>query len=114
VTNLDFVEYLLKEGADPNARDGLGKTPLMEIIPYAPGATKFLLNWPTIDANIPDQSGVSFLAMVSGLVGMDSDNVAHPERPVLVQHEFLVQQWREIEEMLLESGALDTGITTIE
>jgi hypothetical protein len=64
VTNLDFVELLLKEGADPNAQDEVGQVPLMKTIPAAPGAAEFLLNWPTTDANITSRSGASFLALV--------------------------------------------------
>jgi hypothetical protein len=33
VTNLDLVEFLLEEGADPNARDDEGLTPLMHTLP---------------------------------------------------------------------------------
>jgi ankyrin repeat protein len=51
-TNLDFVDCLLKEGADPNTQNYYGRTPLIFILPDAPGAAKFLLNWPTTDANI--------------------------------------------------------------
>jgi hypothetical protein len=43
-----------------------------------------------------------------------SDKVALPDNPDRVQHEFVLQQWREIEEMLVERGAHDTGITTLE
>jgi hypothetical protein len=64
VTNLDFVEYLLEVGADPNAQDHLLQTPLMYTLPNAPVAAKFLLNWPTTDANVTTRSGASFLAMV--------------------------------------------------
>jgi hypothetical protein len=67
VTNLDLVEYILEEGADPNAQDNLGATPLMYTTPYAPGAAKFLLNWPTTDANITTRSGPSFLACVRSI-----------------------------------------------
>jgi hypothetical protein len=51
VTNLDFIELLLEAGADPNAQDHLGMTPLMNTTPVVPGAAKFLLNWPTTDVN---------------------------------------------------------------
>jgi hypothetical protein len=41
VTNLDFVELLLEEGADPNAQDQLGETPLMYTIPGVPVRPNF-------------------------------------------------------------------------
>jgi hypothetical protein len=114
VTNLDFVEYLLEVSADPNARDYLGTTPLMYTTPNAPGAAKFLLNWPTTDANITTRSGVSFLAMVRSTITEFSDEISLPDNPDQVQHRFLLQQWRGIEEMLVERGARDTEITAIE
>jgi hypothetical protein len=116
VTNLDFVQYLLKEGANPNAQDHAGMTPLMYTTPNAPGAAKFLLNWPTTDANITSRSGASFLAVVRSLITALSDKAARPDNPEKVQHQFAIQQWREIEEMLVpvKRGAADTGITTLE
>jgi hypothetical protein len=110
VTNLDFVELLMEGGADPNAQDHLGVTPLMYTTPAAPGAAKFLLNWPTTDANITTRSGASFLAMVREAVKYYSERVAFPDNPDKVQHQFLLQQWRGIGEMLMERGALDTSI----
>jgi hypothetical protein len=114
VTNLDFVELLLKAGADPNAQDRQGSSPLMYTIPGAPGAAKFLLNWPTTDAKITTRSGASFLASVRSLIIILSDNVAFTDHPEWVQNEFMLWQWRKIEEMLVERGAADTGITTVE
>jgi hypothetical protein len=114
VTALDLVELLLKEGADPNAQDDLGLTPLMYTTPDAPGAAKFLLNWPTTDANITTRSGASFLAKVRLTITTFSMKVARSDNPDRVQHQFLLQQWRNIEEMLVERGATDTGITTFE
>ena len=115
VTNLDFVELLLKKGADPNAQDHLGLTPLMYTTVYAPGAAKFLLNWPTTNASITTRSGVSFLARVRNSMKSLSDQiVAHPDDPHTIQDQFLLGQWREIEEMLVERGAVDTGITTLD
>ena len=52
VTNLDFIELLLEAGADPNAQDQQGLTPLMWTTKFAPGAAKFLLNWPAMDVNV--------------------------------------------------------------
>jgi hypothetical protein len=114
VTNLDFVEYLLREGADPNAQDYLGGTPLMYTMPGAPGAAKFLLNWPTTDVNIiTTRSGASFLSMVRQDITAMSSQSAITDHTDLLQHQFLVQQLREIEEILLERGALDTGIPLV-
>jgi hypothetical protein len=113
VTNLDFVEYLLDVGADPNAQDHLLQTPLMCTVPDAPGAAKFLLNWPTTDANITTRSGASFLARVRLTITCFSGMIALPHNSEQVQHQFKLQQWREIEEMLVERGAADTGITAL-
>jgi hypothetical protein len=110
VTNLDFVELLLLAGADPNAQDHMGLTPLMYTTRFAPGAAIFLLSWPTTDANITDRSGASFLLKVRKTIEYFSERIALPENPDRVQHQFLLQQWREIEEMLMERGAIDTGI----
>jgi hypothetical protein len=114
VTNLDFVELLLEEGADPNAQNHLGMTPLMCTTPCAPGAATFLLNWPTSDANISAGSGESFLVIVRSLITDFSNTIPHPANPEKVQYQFRLQQWRGIEKMLVERGAHDTGITAIE
>jgi hypothetical protein len=75
VTNLDFVELLLEEGADPNSQNHLGLTPLMLTTPDTPGAAKFLLNWPTTDVDITARSGESFLARVRLSVEFFSTNL---------------------------------------
>jgi hypothetical protein len=99
VTNLYFVEYLLEVGADPNAQDHLGLTPLMFSGSLAPSAAKFLLNWPTTHVNITNRSGQSFLDIVRSIITTFSD---YTEK---VQDQFLLQQWRGVEEMLVERGA---------
>jgi hypothetical protein len=73
VTNLDFVELLLVEGADPNSQDHIGVTPLMGATKFAPGATKFLLNWPTTDVNITTRCGASFQTSVMRVIASYSD-----------------------------------------
>jgi hypothetical protein len=108
VTNLDFVELLLEEGADSNEQDYMGRTPLMYTAPDAPGAANFMLNWPTTDANITSRSGESFLAGLRLSVKYFSNQIALPDNPEKIQHQFLLQQWREIEEMLAERGAPNT------
>jgi hypothetical protein len=74
VTNLDFVEYLLEVGADPNAKE-VQDTDVDHAV--CPGAAKFLLNWPT-DANITTRSGASFLATVRWIITAYSDRIAFP------------------------------------
>jgi hypothetical protein len=115
-TNLDFIELLLKNGADPNAqKDSRGPTPLMRTIMFAPGAAKFLLEWPTTNVNITAKSGASFHGWVRDTVEHFSDQVLLTDSPDRVKHQFLLQQqWRGIEEMLVEREAVDTGITAVE
>jgi hypothetical protein len=108
VTNLDFIEYLLAEGADPNAQDHEGVTPLLLTTPNAPGAAKFLLKWPTTDVNITSRSGASFLTRVMEGVKYLSERAVHPENAEQVQDQLQLQQWREIKDMLVEMGAADT------
>jgi hypothetical protein len=116
VTNLDYVEFLLEEGADPNTQDHLGLTPLMfttTCTPGAPkssGAPKFVLKWPTTDVNIAQRTGESFLFMVRVVVKYFSDQIAFPDNPAQIRDKFLLQQWIEIEEILVEMGAHDNGI----
>jgi ankyrin repeat protein len=105
VTNLDFIELLLEEGTDPNAQHALGMTPLMVTTKLAPSAAKFMLHWPATDVNIIPRDGESFLVKVRKTVGALSIGVTFPDNPQLVQHQFVLQQWRDIEEMLVERGA---------
>jgi hypothetical protein len=89
VTILDFVELLLEEGADPNSQDYLGLTPLMYTVMTAPGPAKFLLKWPTTDANITTQSGWSYPASVRAIV--TSSYIARPDHPKRVLDQLMLQ-----------------------
>jgi hypothetical protein len=103
VTNLDLIELLLVKGADPNARDKLGVTPLMYTTSFAPGAARFVLNWPTTDLNIINQAGERFLASVKDTVQyLSNQSLDHPDH---IQQQLMLQQWREVERMLVEKGA---------
>lgn len=75
-------ELLLVKGADPNAQAHLEGTLLIYMCTtgFAPGAATFILSWPTTDLNITI-------------------------RPRESLHQFLVQQWTQIEEMLVERGS---------
>jgi hypothetical protein len=102
VTNLDFIEILLKAGADPNSQNDMESTPLMQSAKLAPGAAKFLLNWPTTDANITSR-GASFLVGVRGTVKSLSRLSNDIDNTEQVKHQ--LQQWIEIEDMLVKRGA---------
>jgi hypothetical protein len=104
VINLDFIELLLKEGADPNSRDHMGRTPLMYTIQLAPGAAKFMLNWPSTDVNIMARSGEYYLDRVREVLRYFSYQITLLDNPEKVQQQFLLQQWRGIEEMLIKRG----------
>jgi hypothetical protein len=110
-TNLDFIQLLLENGADPNTRDPKGMTPLMYTIKMAPGAAKFLLEWPTTNVNIVDRSGISFPAYVREVIEILSGLVALPVNANRAENQFLYQQWCEIEKILVEREAVDTGMT---
>jgi hypothetical protein len=104
VTNLDFIKLLLEGGADPNAKDHFGETPLILTTSDAPGAAKFLLNWPTTDLNIAAPDHVRFRHLLAMNIDDCSDQIRLPDIPDQVQQQFLLQQWCEIEEMLVEGG----------
>jgi hypothetical protein len=110
VTNLDFIELLLDEGSDPNAQHQFGMTPLMVTTKLAPTAAKLMLHWPTTDVNIANYDGESFLAKVRKTIDALSMAVTFPDNPELVQHQFVLQQWRDVEEMMVQMIAHDAGI----
>jgi hypothetical protein len=115
VTNLDLVEFLLEAGANPNAQDNTGEAPLMFSLNHVPGAAKFLVNWSTTDVNVLFRSGESsFLIRVRSTITTFSCTILLSGcNPLKVQHQFLLQQWRDIEEMLVEMGAHHTGIAPL-
>jgi hypothetical protein len=104
VTNLDFVEFLLEAGACPNAQDPLGITALMFTMKCAPGAANFLLHWPTTNVHLTNRAGESYLDRVEEAVKLLSDEIALPYNPE--KDQFLLQQWRDIEEILVQRGCV--------
>jgi hypothetical protein len=106
VTNLEIVELLLKSGADPNVQDYEGKIAMQYAIPHAPSAAKFLLKWHKhTNVTITAESRVAFLASIRSLMIDLTNDLAWPEyNPEGVQTRFLLQQWREIEDMMVEGG----------
>jgi hypothetical protein len=52
--------------------------------PAAPGAAKFLLNWPTTDANIATRAAGAFVALVRKNIRATSDKLALPDIPLQI------------------------------
>lgn len=63
---LDAVRYLLDQGADVNARDGLGRTPLTEAAFYGNGAVLKELILRGADVNAISNDGTALDAAVQG------------------------------------------------
>jgi hypothetical protein len=112
-TNLDYIQLLLDHGANPNAKNGDGETPLHWTMGNAPGAAKFLLTYSNkTDPDILMNDGRSFLAMVRTGLGKCTAYIrlaAIDPLPEKEKHLFLVKQWKEVEKLLVERGALDSG-----
>jgi hypothetical protein len=107
-TNLDFIQLLLDHGANPNAQNSDGKTPLHWTAGYAPGAAKFLLTYSEkTDPDILTNDGQSFLAIARHSIEEGTFVVRHPQNPHPEVDLFLLKQWEEVERLLVESGALD-------
>jgi hypothetical protein len=98
----------LENGASPNVQDNQGITPVMSTIPMAPGAAKFLLEWPTtpttnVDVHIINRAGETLLDMLQSTIEDFFHRAElHDSPDQRVKHAFLLQQWREIGEMLVE------------
>jgi hypothetical protein len=106
-TNLDFIQLLLDNGANPNIQNYLGETPLMCSVQMAPSAAKLLMEWPTTDVNLTSKSGKCSLAMVRNTIDFLTHGCSFPWHP---RNQFLCQQWRDIEKVLLAKGAIIAGI----
>jgi ankyrin repeat protein len=86
VTNLDFVELLLEEGADPNFQVGIGLTPLMFTRKFAPGAAEFFAELAYHRRQYHHSIEETFLARVRMDVKHFSDESARPGSTDRVQH----------------------------
>jgi hypothetical protein len=109
-TNLDLIQLLLDHGANPNAKDSSGWTPLHYTMMGAPGAAKFLLTYSDkTDPNILTNEGHTFLATVRFSIAQCTDNMPPNPHPVKEKMLFLLKQLQEVEKLLVERGALDSG-----
>jgi hypothetical protein len=106
-TNLDFIQLLLDNGANPNIQNFLGESPLMCTVQMAPSAAKLLMEWPTTDVNLTAKSGKCILAMVRNTIDFLTHGCSFPWHP---RNQFLCQQWRDIEKLLVAKGAIVAGI----
>jgi hypothetical protein len=109
-TNLDFIQLLLDHGANPNAKDSEGDTPLHYTMCIAPGAAKFLLTYSDkTDPDILSHDGRSFLANVRIIIAEGTSKARLPHNPDSEIILFVVKQWKEVEKLLVGRGALDSG-----
>jgi hypothetical protein len=109
-TNLDFIQLLLDHGANPTTKDSGGQTPLHCTVPGAPGAAKFLLTYSDkTDPHVLPNNGRSFLAMVRSSIAEGKAEARLPDNPEKEILFFQVKQWEEVETLLIERGALDSG-----
>jgi len=108
-TNLAFIKLLLDNGADPNARNSFGETPIMYTLDYSTGAAKFLLEYSNkTDPNIFTNAGRSLLACLRKSI---KERKARKNRSDKQRDRYLVQQLIDLEAMLVERGAIDNGKT---
>jgi hypothetical protein len=108
-TNLDFIQLLLDNDANPNIQNDWGETPLMCTVQMAPSAAKLLIEWPTTDVNLTSKAGKCILAMVRYTIDFLTDGCSFPWHP---RNRFLCQQWRDNEELLVAKGAIETGVSS--
>jgi len=113
ITNIDYIRLLLECGADPNAKNYEVETPLFYTCKGAPGAARVLMDHDDIDLNVRgkrDRGGnVTFLTLVRGAIA-ECSTVAcsHPPGSAgEAKHLYLAKQWREIERIIVERGAVE-------
>jgi hypothetical protein len=94
-----------------NALSTSGKTPLLLTSSLAPAVAKFLIEWPGTDVNHVGQStGISSLALVRVCINFFTTALERPNFSRMAECRFIRKQWPEIEAMLVEMGANDTGV----
>jgi hypothetical protein len=110
-TNLDYIQLLLDHGANPNAKDSKGATPLQYTLPAAPGAAKCLLTYSDkTDPDIDMNDGRSFLFMVRCAIAECTSEARLPNNLEKERLLFVLKQWEEVETLLIERGALDSAL----
>jgi len=106
-TNLDLIKLLLDNGADPNAANDLGETPLMCTLGASPGAAKFLLEYSErTDPNRVTKDGRRMLPMVSSVIDDVRYKASIPNNPNAESLRFNLQLLVELEKLLVKKGAL--------
>jgi len=99
----------LENGADPNAQNDLGETPLMHSMPFSPGAAKCLLQYDQTDPNVVANDGRIALAMLRDAIDEMEFKRQIPDNPKQHEYRFTVSQLRELEEFMVLRGAHDRG-----
>ena len=121
MTNHELIKLLIERGANVNASNLKGETPLMMTIPFAMSVAKQLLALDVLDADIPAIQGTALSMVRSSLQEYGSSaqqvvklHMGSEGRP-MSQHEQdrIANQLAEVEQLLNDRLAVDFESITI-
>jgi len=112
ITSLHFIKVLLDHGADANLANNAGFTPLMGSVPFAMGAAKYLLTYPSvvpIEINKKAFNGSTFLGCLRNAIKELQHNLQFPStaEELQIKRDVLLPQLLEVEQLAVKKGAKD-------
>ena len=123
VNNIDLVQLFLDSGSNPNQQNLFGETPLMYTMKMAMPVAKLLLTYDSkvpIDVNVRTVNGSTFLGGLNDCI----EQVQRQRNRAAVgifdpgdekgwtnvaQYDYLLQQTKEVQQLLIERNAIDGG-----